>query len=267
MISFLKCKYNKPAGKKGRDGQEVPLDVFDETTYGFSFIMCSVNKAEAAKRNIYYDYSNKRLEISSSLNRTIGFPSPIDGFMFPAFSDNYADVNKVVYYTSKANLRNEALLSDVLCCGFEPTAKEEQEKFEEIIREVNGEKIKPQIIRDIYSVINERLEAQEETGSPVRLGVHELRDIFSECGLQNLDKLEETFNRKAEEGFEFRAASIVPSGAKSIKITAGAADISIAPEELGTVRQVIDSRGRKCLQIELGEDAVIGGFTLETEDI
>ena len=106
--------------------------------------------------------------------------------MFPAFSDNYADVNKVVYYTSKANLRNEALLSDVLCCGFEPTAKEEQEKFEEIIREVNGEKIKPQIIRDIYSVINERLEAQEETGSPVRLGVHELGTFFPNAASKTL---------------------------------------------------------------------------------
>lgn len=265
VISFLKCKYNKPAGKKSRGGEEEPLGGFDETTYGFRFIMCSVNKADSAKRSIYYDYSSKRLEMSSSLNKTIGFPSPIDGFMFPAFSDNCADVNNVIYYTSKANLRNEALLSDVLRCGFEPTAKEEQEKFEELIREVNGEKIKPLIIRDIYAVINEKLETQEETDIPVKLGVHELRDIFSECGVQNLEKLEETFCRKAEDGFEFRADSVVPSGTKSIKITAGAADISIDPQELGTVRQVIDSRGRKCLQIELGEDAAIGGFILETE--
>lgn len=267
VISFVRGKYNKPVGKKSRRGEEESLDGFDETTYGFSFIMCSANKVDSAKRNIYFDASTRRLEMSSSLNKVISFQAPADGFMFPAFIGNCADVNKIIYYTSKSNLRNESLLSNVLNCKYELTAKEEQEMFEDIIRDVNGDTIKPEVIRDIYTVINERIEAQEESDTPVTLNSYEIRDIFQECGVNNLDKFEETFKQKTEEGFEFKAASVVPGSSKTIKISAGTAEISIAPDDLGVVRQVINSRGRKCLQIELSEDAAIGGFTLETEGI
>ena len=265
VLSFVKGKYNKAFGKKSRKGEEESLQGFDENTYGFQFVMCSVSKVDSAKRNIYYDASTRQFEMSSSLNKIVNFPSPIDGFMFPAFSDNSADVNKIIYYTSKSNMRNDSLLSDVLHCKYELTAKEEQEKFEDIIRAVNGDKIKPGIIKDIYAAINEKIEAHEDSDTPVTLDATTIRDIFEESGIQNIDKFEETFNRTAENGFEFKAASVVSGSSGSMRITTGVADISLKPEDLGSIRQVINANGRKCLQIELSEDALIGDFTLETE--
>ena len=178
-------------------------------------------------------------------------------------SDNSADIGKLIYYTAKSNIRNDALLENVLHCKFEPTAKEEQEKFEELLRIVNGDKIKPEIIKNIYEALGEKIEASEDADSAVTLDAAALRDIFEESGIRDLGGFEDAFNQAAEKGFEFKAASLTAGG--SVKINSGVVDISLSLEDLGAVKQVINAKGRKCLQIELNEDAEINGMVLETE--
>lgn len=266
VLSFVNGSYRKPAGKKGRKGEEESLDGFDDTSYGFKFVMCSISKADSAKRGICYSAATERFEVSSTLDKTINFLSPADGFVYPAFGDNGADINKLMYYTSKADVRNESLLENVLHCACEPTAKEEKEIFEEILRTVNGTKIKPEIIKNIYEAVNEKIEAAEDEGESITLDSDELKDIFTECGVKNLDAFEDAYQHAADKGFEFKASSLVSGNARSVKIKSGVADISVSLGDLGAVKQVINSKGRKCLQIELGEDAEINGMVLETEN-
>jgi hypothetical protein len=265
VITFAAAKYNKPAGRKSRKGEEESLNGFDDTTYGFKFVMCAISKADSAKKGIYYSASTDRFELNSPLDKIVNFASPVEGFMFPAFIDNCSDINKVVYYSSKPNTRNEALLANVLCCKTAPTAKEEQERFEEILRLVNGEKIKPDIIKNIYDAIGEILEANGDSGEVVTLAADELRDIFEESGIKDLSGFDDAFNHAAEEGYAFKALSLIPGGSRSVKISSGVTDISVNLENLGAVKQVVNAKGRKCLQIELSEDAEINGIALETE--
>jgi uncharacterized protein YlzI (FlbEa/FlbD family) len=264
VVSFAGGKYNKPMGRKGRKGGEEDLD--DGTSYGFRFVLCAICKAEDAKKGIYYSASAEKFELNSSLDKTVNILSPLDGFMFPAFTGCGADLNKLLYYTARANIRNEALLTDVLRCTFEPTAREEQEKFGEILRLVNGEKIKPGIVKNIYEAVNEKIEAYKDSDESVTLDAAELRDIFEESGVGNLAGFEDAFRQAADEGFAFRAESLVSGGTKNIKIRSGRAEITVDLESLGSVKQVINARGRKCLQIELGDDAELNGMALETEN-
>ena len=265
VISFAKGQYNKPAGKKGRGGIEDSLDGFDDTSYGLKFVLCTISKADDTKRGIYYNAATERFEVSSSLNKEIYLASPLEGFMYPAIGDFGSDVNKLLYYTAKANVRNEVLLENVLNCRYELTAKEEKERFEEILRRVSGEKIKPEIMKNVYDAVSEKLEAYQDDDEVVTLDAAEIRDIFDESGVSNLDGFEDAFNQAAEKGFTFKASSLAGGSVRSLKITSGVADINVSLEDLSAVRQVINARGRKCLEIELGDDAEINGITLETE--
>jgi hypothetical protein len=265
-VSFVKGKYSKPAGKKSRAGAEESLDGFDDTSYGFEFVLCSVSKADDTKRGLFYDAATERFELKSSLNKEIHFPGPLEGFMYPAIGDFGSDVNKILYYTSKANVRNEDLLENVLFCRCELTAGEEKERFEELLRRVSGDRIKPEILKNVYDAVRERLEGGEDGDEPVALGASELRDIFEESGLRELGGFEDAYEQTAEKGYVFKAASLVgDGGAPSLRLSSGVADIHLNLEDLRCVRQVINARGRKCLEIELGDDAAINGIPLETE--
>jgi hypothetical protein len=265
VISFASGKYNKPAGKKSRKGEEDSLDGFDDTSFGFKFVLCSVNKADDSKRGIYYNAASDRFELSSSLNKEVNFSAPIDGFMYPAIGDFGSDVNKILYYTAKANVRNEDLLENVLKCRLDLTAKQEQEKFEGLLGLVSGGKIKPEILKNISSAITEKLEAYKDDDEIVTLDASEIRVIFEESGIQDLSGFEDAFIQAAEKGYEFKAASLVGSNTRSVRISTGVSDINVDLEDLVSIRQVINSRGRKCLEIELSDDAEINGIVLETE--
>jgi hypothetical protein len=267
VVSFAGGKYNKPAGRKSRKGEEETLDGFDDTSYGVKFVVCSICKADSAKPGIYYSAEAEKFNLNSALDKTVNFQAPVDGFVFPSMGDGFPDVNKLIYYTSKANLRNEALLENVLHCKYEPTAKEEKDKFEELLRLVNGTKIKPEILKNIYEAVGEKIEAEGESGEDVTLGAREIRDIFEESGIKDLSGFEDAFLQAADESFSFKALSLVSGSTKAIKISSGVAEVTVDMANLGAVKQVINARGRKCLQIELGEDAELGGLALETENL
>ncbi len=265
VVSFAKGKYNKPAGRKGRGGIEDSLDGFDDTSFGFKFVLCTISKADDMKRGVYYSAASERFELSSSLDKEISFSAPLEGFVYPAIGDFGSDVNKLLYYTAKANIRNESFLENVLNCRYELTAKEEKERFEEILRRVCGDKIKPEILKNIYDAVNEKLETYAEDDEPVALGAVEVRNIFEESGIRDLNGFDDAFHQAAEKGFEFKAANLTGGNTCSMRINSSVADINVNLEDLSTVRQIINARGRKCLEIELGDDAEINGIPLETE--
>lgn len=266
VVTFAGGKYNKPAGRKSRKGEEVSLDGADDTSYGFEFVLCSVSKAEDTKRGIFYSADSRRFELSSALDKEVNFSAPVEGFMYPAIGDFGSDVNKLLYYTAKANVRNEPLLAEVLNCRLELTAQDEKERFEELLRLVTGGKIKPEVLKNINNAVTEKLEAEQEDVETVTLDAAEIRDIFEESGIGNLEGFEDAFNQAAEEGYVFKAASLVGGSTRAVRISTGISDISVGLEDLICVRQVINARGRKCLEIELSDDAEINGIALETEN-
>jgi hypothetical protein len=266
VVSFAVGKYNKPAGRKSRRGEADSSDGFDDTSFGYEFILCSVSRAEDSKRGIYYSAATDRFELSSTLNREINMTAPMDGFVYPAIGDFGSDVNKLLYYTAKANIRNEELLANVLHCRPDLTARDERERFDTLLRLVSGGKIRPEIVKNISGAVAEKLEAYKDDGETVTLDAAELRDIFEESGIRELGGFEDAFQQAAEEGFAFRAESLVGGSARSVRISTGVSDLSVELENLVSVRQVINARGRKCLEIELGDDAEINGIPLETEN-
>ncbi|MMZ70574.1 hypothetical protein D1872_336520 [compost metagenome] len=70
-----------------------------------------------------------------------------------------------------------------------------------------------------------------------------------------------------DRNYEIKATSVVPKfTSKSIKIDTKVATISVSPQDLKYVRQV-NYQGKRCILIEVDEDAVIEGFTLNTETL
>jgi hypothetical protein len=264
VVTIARGKYSKPMGKKSRKGEEASLDGFDDTTFGVDFILCSVSRADESKRGIYYSADSKRFELSAALNKDILLTNPIEGFMYPAIGDFGSDISKLLYYTGAANVRNEALLEHVLNCRYDLTAKEERERFEELLRQVTGGKIRPEVFKNINGALNEKLGAESDSGETVTLSATEIKQIFEESGLKDLEGFDDAYEQSAEHGYIYSAANLI-GGTRTVRITTGVSELDISLENLVSVRQVINARGRKCLEIELDDDAVINGISLETE--
>ena len=256
VISFTKAEYYSD-GKRKKDSLE-------EYVQAIEVILCSVNKVEIPKKMLKFDYTEMEFKPNSSLDMVINLNSPVEGFMFPSFTSEYVDVNKIIYYSSKSKKMNNVFVEKVLECNIKPTALEEKENFNAILGTCLGGKIKPDVVKDIYERINEKFQDEEEE-EPI-LDINEVTRVLRESGVENTEVVKSAFEEVCGGDYEFKVRNVIPDfGSKSIKIENESTNITINPRDLSAVKQVVDKSGKKCLFIELKEDMVIDGFNLETE--
>lgn len=259
VVNFLKGEYYK-----GNRNRNVEADeAIDDVVQSYEFVICSVNKIEFPKKSLIFDFFKQEFTPNSSLEAIVNLNSPLDGFVFPDFDNGYSNVNKLMYYCSKSKELNIYFVEDVLNCTTKFTAEDEKECFHNILATVVGEKIKPEIIQDIYTKISEKTIEDESVET---IGYKDVRQILAEAGVDEVHELDEAFEQTCGINYDFKIDNIVPDfKSKSIKISNDTADITLNPSNLNSVRQVLDEEGRKCLLIEITDDIIINGLKLETE--
>jgi hypothetical protein len=265
VINFVKAEYFKGNRNRSKEADES----IDDAVQAVDFILCSINKVDVPKKVLKFDYSEMTFKPSSALDVEINLKSPLDGFMFPSIGSEFIDVNKIVYYSATSKQINASLVENVLGCDMKPTAAEEKESFNNLLHAVVGDRIKPDTMQDIYEKMNEKLELMdEEDEEEPTVDMKEITKVLESSGIENTEMLEAAFEDICGGDYEFKVKNIVPAfKSKSIKIENETTDISITPRDLGSVRQVIDKKGKKYLLIELTEDVQVNGFKLENEEI
>lgn len=267
VFNFIKAQYRKAYRKKENTMGATDDGVgFDDTQYAHEFIMCTVNKVTAPKRVLRFDPPSRIFSASSALEIVVNLEAPLEGFMFPAFTDNLSDVNSVIYYTAKANQRNLPFIETVLDCSCTLSASEEKEKFDEIIKAAVGVKAKPETIQGIYEQINDAIETASEEDTPT-VNMRAIETILQHNGVDT-SSFETIYTDITGGNMDFKASNILPDySSKSLKIETTTANIAISPQNLSALKMVTDSRGVKCLLIEVGEDVEVNGVILATETI
>ncbi|MBU3114205.1 DUF4317 family protein [Clostridium lacusfryxellense] len=262
VVTFIKAEYWLGSSHKKMSADES----IDEAVQAFNFLLSSVNKIDIPKRTLKFDYNDKEFKANSALDTVINLNSPLEGFMYPSLTNGYSDINKILYYASKPKELNTSFIENVLNCGFKFTAEDEKNCFSDILKSIIGDKIKPELMQEIYVNIYE-LSEQVEDGETPTLGACDVKNILNNCGVELLCEIETAFEDTCGSNYDFKINNIVPEfNSKSIKITSEIANITLTPKDLNFVRQVRNKDSRRCLLIEIDEDIVIEGFKLETEE-
>ncbi|MBK5241887.1 DUF4317 family protein [Clostridium sp.] len=262
VVTFVKAEYWLGSNHKNLDADES----IDDAVQAFNFILSSVNKIDIPKRTLKYDYNDKEFRANSALDTVINLNAPLEGFMFPSLTNGYSDINKILYYASKPKELNIPFIENVLNCGFKFTAEDEKNCFSDILKSIIGDKIKPELMQDIYANIYE-LAQQAEGGETPILGMMDVKNILNNCGAEVLSDIEIAFEETCGSKYDFKINNILPDfNSKSLKITCETANIALTPKDLNSVKQVKNKDGRRCLLIEIDEDIIIDGFKLETEE-
>lgn len=262
VVTFIRGEYRKPVKQKEEDG-----DPDDGGEAHYSFILCSLNKTEMPDKVLAFDYVEKEFKAQFAVNPVINLTAPAGGFLFPAISGEHSDVNHVLYSAGKANEPDEYFIEEVLNGETVLTAKEDKAVFEEIVKDVIGEQVKSSTLANVYEEINRMITENEEETVPT-LDYKDVERVLKASGAEDVsrEKVEMAFQRVVDdEHYELKAENILPKyTAKSIKMETKVAKISISPQDLKYVRQVVFN-GKRYLMIEIDEDAEVEGFKLIPE--
>jgi hypothetical protein len=264
VVTFIRGEYRKVTKKRNLESGEGG----DDEVYSNEFILCSLNKTDQPKKSLMFDYIEKEFKSYHVVDPIINLESPLSGFLFPAFNDNAADVNHILYYSGKANQPDYAFIEEVLNCEDIMTAQENKDSFDLILKEVMGDEVDTKVFANVYEeidrVVQESVE-NEESDAPT-LDYRDIERILTVSGVENVDtaKVEHAFKSVvADEKHEFNATSLVP---KSIKISTKLAEVTINPKDMKNVKY-ITYEGKRCLLLEVDEEVVVEGFRLETKTL
>lgn len=264
MVTFIRGELRKSKSKRSSESEEGG----DDEVYFSEFILCSQNKTDQPKKALLFDYIEKEFKPNNAFDPIINLSSPLSGFLFPAFNDNSADVNRILYCAGKVNQPDETFVLDVLNCEGFITAAENKDCFEQILINVMGDEVDTRVISNVYEEIDKMVQesAENEESESPKLDYKDVERILTVSGVENVDtaKVEHAFKAVVDdEKHEFNANNLIP---KKIKINTKIADISINPKELNKVKYIM-YQGKRCLLLEVDEDVNLEGFRLESESL
>ena len=263
VVTFIRGEYQKPTRKRDLESEEGGND----EVYSSHFILCSVNKTDQPKKALLFDYIEKEFKANNAVDPIINLAAPLSGFLFPAFNDNSADVNHILYCAGKVNQPDETFIEEVLNCEETITAAEDKDCFELILNKVIGDVVDSTVISNVYEEIDKIVQESKEDKEERKLQLLDYKDverILTVSGVEDVNtaKVEHAFKTVvADEKHEFKASSVVP---KTIKIETKVANVSINPTDLKYVKYITYD-GKRCLLLEIDEDVVVEGFRLESE--
>lgn len=270
VITFIRGNYHKTTKRKSDESE---MDFRDET-YTTPFILSSMNQTELPKSSLVFDFMEKEFKSNILVDPVIKLSSPIGGFLFPSFTDNAADINRILYSAGKTNKPDFQFIENVLNGDEIVTAEEDKAVFEEIVKAVIGDEVDSRTLAGVYDEINQMLvieaESDDDDEETPMIDVKEVERVLKASGMKDIstEKVERAFQQVVEDKtYEMKASHIVPSyTSKSIKISTKVADIAINPQDLRYVKQV-NYNGKRCVLIEVEEDTMIEGFKLISEDL
>lgn len=269
VVTFVRGEYYKPTVSRSEETEENERD----EVYNHPFLLCSVNSTEPPRKALLFDYVEREFKSHIAVDPMIKLTSPVAGFFFPSITDNASDVNRILYCAGKAHEPDGRFIEEVLQAEKGATAREERAIFEEVVKEVAGESLEASTLAHVYEEVHRMIEAheeEEEDGPPPTLDVRDVERVLTASGVEGVttDKVEKAFQYVVDDKHrELAASSIMPKFAsKSIKIETKVATISVSPQDLKYVKQV-QYHGKRCILIEVDEDAVVEGFTLTTETL
>lgn len=261
VITIAKCEYWKGSSKRRKEADEA----IDDNVTAFNFLIGVINKIEHPKKALKFDSEDKAFRVNSIDDAIINLNAPIDGFMFPAFNNNCADVNHIMYFNNKPKEINPNYIQTVLNCRWTCTGEEEKTSFDNIIKAVSPEGVKTEVIQSVYEKLLNKIQDEDD----VSVDFNDIKTIFLESGIEikDISLLESAYNDNVGSmNHEFKISNIVPTlNTKSIKITSEIASVSVSPSALNNIKQIRDINGNTCLLIKIPNKAEINGIELETE--
>ncbi|MCK8485950.1 DUF4317 domain-containing protein [Paenibacillus sp. MBLB2552] len=265
VITFVRGQYYKPTKERNEEAEESENDEM----FANPFILCSINSTEPQRKTLMFDYVEREFKYNVIVDPIIKLRSPEQGFFYPSVTDGFSDVNRVLYCAGKVNDPNQHFIDQVLNAEKTVTALEERAIFEDIVKEIAGDQLDASTIASVYEEIQQVIETHEEE-EPPKLDYKDVERVLTASGVENVttERVELAYQTVIDDkNYEIKASSVVPKfTSKSIKIDTKVATISVSPQDLRYVKQV-NYHGKRCILIEVDEDAVIEGFTLNTEEL
>lgn len=190
LILLVYGVYDVPG--RTSDGIEME-DASDEI---YRHILCCICPVKLSKPGLSYNSEQNGFH---ERIRDWVVDMPAMGFLYPAFNERSADVNSILYYSSKAEELKFDFVETVLGCTLPMTAGGQKETFQAIIQDTLGDECEFEVVKEIHEQLTELIEEKKDDETPLELGRKEVVNLLAASGVDNrkIEEIENNFEEAA----------------------------------------------------------------------
>ena len=159
----------------------------DESEEVYEYLLVAVCPVELSKPGLSYRQDENR--IGARLRDWV-VGAPEIGFLFPAFNEGSADVNKVDYFVKDAKDSNAGFIEEVIGCGPKRTKTQQRKTFSAIVKQAYGNDTQKgeDALMDIQESFMMRTMDSEDSGSslsaPIVLDERVIDEVLKENDIE-----------------------------------------------------------------------------------
>ena len=190
LILLVYGVYDVPG--RTSDGIEME-DASDEI---YRHILCCICPVKLSKPGLSYNSEQNGFH---ERIRDWVVDMPAMGFLYPAFNERSADVNSILYYSSKAEELKFDFVETVLGCTLPMTAGGQKETFQAIIQDTLGDECEFEVVKEIHEQLTELIEEKKDDETPLELDRKEVVNLLAASGVdtRKIEELENNFEEVA----------------------------------------------------------------------
>lgn len=245
------------------DGYDVPRRkddelVREESDSVLNYVLCAVCPVKQSKPVFQYVAAQGEFHCCGD-DWVVGAPDC--GFMYPAFEERGANVNRAVFYTRDANDLHDELVETLFGTQLTMSSGEQKETFQAILAETLKEECSLATMQQMHETVSDMIRVQKEDkdAEPLTFTGDALKQVLTDCGVSQeksdafADRYTEVFGDKAE----VPAANLVTP--KQFKVETPSVSIKVDPDHSDLVEtRMID--GRRYILVLVDGDVELNGM-------
>lgn len=224
----------------------------------YRHMLCCLCPVRLSKPGLSYDSSQN---VFHERIRDWVVDLPETGFLYPAFNDRSADVNNILYYSSKAEELKLDFVDSVLGCTLPVTAGGQKEIFQSLVKDALGEDCGFDAVKEIHEQLNELIEEKKDDEEPLVLGKREVVNLLASSGADGsrIEKFEENYEHITAAEQPLLASNVVNT--RRFEIKTPDVVVQVKPDRTDLVEtRVID--GVPYLLIQLSGNVAVDGIDI-----
>lgn len=167
LIVLVHDAYDVPKCSKAGENQ-------DESEEVYEYVIGAICPVQMSKAGLGYNYENNTIK---SRVRDWVVAVPECGFIYPAFEDRSADIEKIGFYTKNSKQPHHEVITGILGCKDQYTSVEYKCEFERsILRACRSEELTEEYLRKINYELSILMEEQGE--DEVEISVDDMGQIL-----------------------------------------------------------------------------------------
>lgn len=175
----------------------------DESEEVYEYLLCAICPVSLSKPALGYRADENRI---GSRIRDWVVEVPVNGFVFPAFSNRSADIHNVMYYTKNPRDTHPEFMEKIIGCKSKPTVTEQKDTFRTIVKNVvdddtpRGQNVVMKINDELNALYEEALEPEQEHEPVIPMTEETVRSIMERCNVP--ENMKERITADCAKAFE-----------------------------------------------------------------